>query len=638
MTPSDRDLGMGRAITRRDFLNGVAVGVSGAMALPWLSSCAAPPPASAGYPPALTGLRGSYPGTFEPFHAVRDGIFWQGAAEPRSTGEEYDLVIVGGGISGLSAAHYYREARPDARILVLDNHDDFGGHAKRNEFTHEGRTILGYGGVQSIDSPAPYSAVAHGLLDTLGIDVGRWSSVVDWEVYRSRGLEDGFFFDAETFGVDRLVKGSVDEYDQAFIDAAPVRAIGSSATSDASIPRFDPLRGQSEAAKRLRLATTSVRRLPHDDVEARSGRALPVFQTLPHDLFGVGIDAMPAQDGFGLGFPGFQGMGLDPNAKGPGQSRDSTPADGPAGEEFYFHFPDGNASIARLLVRRLLPDAVPGTTADDVVTSRVDYDRLDRASTRVRIRLSSVVVKVRHLDRGGPGERVEVTYVKDGKLVSVTGRQAVLACWHSTIPYMCDELDQTQRDALRYAVKVPLVYTTVLIRNWNAFAKLGIQHVTTPGLWHTSLGLDFPVSLGGYQCARTPEDPVVVHLSKAACYPGVPVRDQHRLGRAQLLDTSYETIERSIRAQFGRVLGEGGFDPAADILAITVNRWSHGYAYQYNSLFDRFWLEGTETPCEVARRPFGRIAIANADSGAYAYTDGAIDHAHRAVRELLALG
>ncbi|MGE0551841.1 MAG: NAD(P)-binding protein [Gemmatimonadales bacterium] len=637
MTPNDRDLGMGRAITRRDFLNGIAVGVGGAMALPWLSSCAAPAPTSAGYPPALTGLRGSYPGTFEPFHAVRDGIFWQGAAAPRSTGEEYDLVIVGGGISGLSAAHYYREARPDARILVLDNHDDFGGHAKRNEFTHEGRTIVGYGGVQSIDSPAPYSAVAHGLLDTLGIDVARWPTVVDWEIYRSRGLGEGFFFDAETFGADRLVKGGVDEYDQALIDAAPLSDRVKRDLRRLYTEPFDPLKGATEAEKRQQLATMSYADFLTKRWQLDPG-VLPVFQTLPHDLFGVGIDAMPAQDGFGLGFPGFQGMGLDPKAKGPGQNRDATPADGPAGEAFYFHFPDGSASIARLLVRRLLPDAVPGTSADDIVTSRVDYDRLDRPEAGVRIRLSSIVVKVRHLDRGGSRERVEVTYVKDGTMATVTGRSAVLACWHSTIPYMCEELDPTQRDALRYAVKVPLVYTTVLIRNWHAFEQLGVSHVTTPGLWHTSLGLDFPVSLGGYQCARTPDDPVIVHLDKAACHPGVPVRDQHRLGRAQLLDTSYETIERSIRAQMARVLGDGGFDPAADILAITVNRWSHGYTYQYNSLFDRFWLEGKETPCEVARRPFGRIAIANADAGAYAYTDGAIDHAHRAVQELLGLG
>jgi spermidine dehydrogenase len=183
---------------------------------------------------------------------------------------------------------------------------------------------------------------------------------------------------------------------------------------------------------------------------------------------------------------------------------------------------------------------------------------------------------------------------------------------------------------------VPLVYTNVFIRRWTAFQTLGVQRVSTPGMWHTSFNLDFPVSLGAYQHQTSPAEPVVLHLSKSACKPGLPIRDQHRAGRMELLTTSFETIERGIRDQLGRALGGGGFDPAADILGITVNRWPHGYAYQYNSIADDFWFTDGEQPCVVARRPHGRIAIANADAGAYSYTDAAIDHAHRAVQELLA--
>jgi spermidine dehydrogenase len=153
-------------------------------------------------------------------------------------------------------------------------------------------------------------------------------------------------------------------------------------------------------------------------------------------------------------------------------------------------------------------------------------------------------------------------------------------------------------------------------------------------MYHTSVNLDLPVSIGGYECSKKPEDPIVVHMMKAACHPGLPAREQHKFGRIELYSTSFETYERNIREQLARMVGPGGFEPARDILAITVNRWPHGYAYEYNSLFDKFWLEGTETPCEVARRPFGRIAIANADAGAYAYTDCAIDHGYRAVQEL----
>jgi spermidine dehydrogenase len=140
--------------------------------------------------------------------------------------------------------------------------------------------------------------------------------------------------------------------------------------------------------------------------------------------------------------------------------------------------------------------------------------------------------------------------------------------------------------------------------------------------------------MGGYECAHNPEEPVVLHMMKAPCRPGRPAREQHSLGRMELYNTTFETMERKIREQLGRTLGASGFDPARDIAAITVNRWPHGYAYEYNSLWDPFWLEGGETPCEVARKPHGRIAIANADAGAYAYTDCAIDQAYRAVGEI----
>jgi spermidine dehydrogenase len=230
---------------------------------------------------------------------------------------------------------------------------------------------------------------------------------------------------------------------------------------------------------------------------------------------------------------------------------------------------------------------------------------------------------------------VEVTYLRDGKLESAHAGASVLACWHTVIPYICPELPPRQKEALEFAVKVPLVYTNVLVRQWTAFTTLGVRSISCPGLWHTSVGLDFPVSIGAYQFPRKPDEPIVLHLSKSPCQPGLPVRAQHRAGRGELLSKTFEDIELGIRDQLARTLGAGGFDPARDILAITVNRWPHGYAYQYNSLFDPFWLEGGEQPCAVARKRFGPIAIANADAGAYSYTDAAIDQAHRAVQELL---
>jgi spermidine dehydrogenase len=307
-------------------------------------------------------------------------------------------------------------------------------------------------------------------------------------------------------------------------------------------------------------------------------------------------------------------------------------------ERYFFHFPDGNASIARLLVRKLIPAAIPGSSATGIVTARADYAHLDEANSPVRIRLNSIAVRVKHVGKPAVAKEVEVAYIRHGKVYTVKGSHCILACWHQMIPFLNDELPEKQVHALRLAEKVPLLYTNVALRDWGSFVKLGTNSTYAPGCYHSEMTLDVPVSIGDYKFPQAPEDGIVVHMMKTPCSPGLPARSQHRAGRAELLGTPFQTIERKIRDQMARTLGPGGFDPARDIVAITVNRWPHGYAYEYNSLWDEFWLNGTETPCEVARKPFGRIAIANADAAAYAYTDAAIDQAHRAVSEITKTG
>ena len=634
---------MGRAVDRRDFLNGVALAAGATLLSPReilgldVAAAYAPEKASTYYPPALTGLRGSTDGTFEAAHALKDGSFKMTA--PIDTGESYDLVVVGAGISGLAAAHFYRqEAGAGARVLLLDNHDDFGGHARRNEFKAGDRLIVSYGGTQSIDSPGVYSAVAKDLVSNLGIDVSRWRSVLDEDAYK--GLDSATFFDRETFGQDKLVKNLGRRRDQDFDDPARTAAFQEAPLTEAvrrdirrlETEAFDPWPGLPSAEKKARLLRMSYTSFLTDVWKLDVG-VLPFYQARPHGLFGVGIDAMSALDGWGLGLPGFSGLKLD---KGyiQGMNRDAMRAE-EAGR-YYFHFPDGNATLARLLVQRLIPGVLAGATADDVVSARADYGRLDEPASPVRLRLNSTVVQVRHVGERATAKEVEVAYVRGGVLQSVAAKRVVMACWNGMIPHLCRDLPPEQREALSFAVKVPLVYTNVLVRNWTAFQKLGIRNVSSPGGYWRGFALDFPLHLRGYTSPRNPEEPIVVHLSRTPCAPGRPIRDQHRIGRMELLNTSFAEMERQTREVMARALGAGGFDPARDVLAMTVNRWPHGYAYQYNALFDPFWLEGTEPPCVRARRPFGRVFIANSDADAYAYTDAAIDQAHRAVRELLA--
>ena len=641
--PGDRVLGMGRPIDRRDFLNGVAVAVGalglGGAAAARAAAAAWPQDEPGYYPPVLSGLRGSHPGSFETAHRLKDGDFWSGAGAPEETGEHYDLVVVGGGISGLSAAHFFRAARPGARILIIDNHDDFGGHAKRNESQLGGKLHLMNGGTLEIDSPRPYSPVADGLLKTLGIAPVALAKACDRpEVYGTLRLGRGVFFDKETFGVDRLVAG-VPSRDEgaagswpAFLARTPLPPEARADIARIETGHVDYLPGLDEADKKDRLSRISYRAYL-TEVAKVGPLAAAFYQTHTQGEWGVGIDAVSALDCWGFGAPGFQGLGL---SKRPAPRMSYTPAGYVQGGSYVFHFPDGNATIARLLVRSLAPGAVPGSDCADVVTARVDYGRLDRPDAPVRIRLSSVCMRARNLGGEAAPRGVEIAYARGGRLQRVTADQCVLASWNMMIPYLCPELPPAQKEALHKVVKTPLVYTTVALRDWTAFQRLGIDAVTAPGGYHTSFHLNMPVDIGGYRTERSPGKPILIRMTRTPCRPGLPEFDQNRAGRAELLATPFETFEREVRSQLGRTLAEGGFDPARDITGITVNRWPHGYAPEWNPLWEEPVAPELQ-PNVVGRARFGRIAIANSDAGAAAYTDCAIDQAHRAVTELLSL-
>jgi spermidine dehydrogenase len=623
---------MSNTINRRDFLGGTALVI--AAGLTPLAQMRAEP--SRYYPPSLTGLRGSHPGSFEVAHQVgREGKSFD--ISGLAVEQNFDLVVVGGGISGLAAAWFYREAHgPNARILILENHDDFGGHAKRNEFRVGDRLLLGYGGTESLQSPKTFfSKTVNRLMHSLGIDYKRFDTAFDRKLYESLGLTHGVFFDRESFGVDRLVVGNpvITGGDSFASDARlrPIEAvIAEFPVSDDARARLleffkhpkDYLAGKSQAEKIAYLKKTSYRDFLRKDA-GLSDEAVKFFAGSTVGLMAMGPDILPALDAMNSQYIGFAGLGLD-DLKDPEVAAFNEP--------YIYHFPDGNASIARLLVRGLIPAVAPGHTMDDVVLADFDYAKLDVDGAPVRLRLNSTAVTVANArTRGGP---VDIGYMRAGALHRVQAKQCVLACYNMLIPYIMPELPDAQKHALALGVKMPLVYVNVAIRNWRAFVKLGVDDIYSPNAYYSQTKLDYPVSLGGYHNPRDPSEPILLHMEHIPLTPnrGLSNVEQFRLGRQLLLSTPFAEYEARITDQLDRMLGSAGFQSARDIAAITVNRWPHGYAYSADSLFD------PETPgpqpYEIARKRCGSVSIANSDAGWNSYTHEAIDQAWRAVHEL----
>ncbi len=660
-------------IDRRDFLNGVALTLgAGALGGTGMvsSTSAAAMDAAMGlhglgdvYPPALTGMRGSHDGSFDVMHSIAWGGERFGRAETQVDGH-YDLVVVGGGLSGLAAARYFQQQHPDARILILDNHDDFGGHARRNEFTVDGHHLVGHGGSQSIDTPSSYSKQAADLLKDIGIETDRFYDYFDRDFYTSHDMAMGIFLPGEHFGQDHLQKAPVELFgglglmfggaemgnDDPLIERLPIPAEDKAKLRELIFGAKDYLPEMSLDEK-----TEYLKGITYTGyLRERAGVSETVIALLDKtftQLFALRWDAIPAIQAIDVLMPGTQGLGFDggSSVRLAARARRMLPLSAwqfltdrlmamQGLEPYIFHFPDGNASIARLLIRKMIPGVVGGTTMEDIVLAPLDYERLDLAENQVRCRLNATVVDVRHrADQKG----VDVSYVKDGEHLRISGSHVILACNHQAIPYICEDLPEEQKAAQQKAVRAPLCYINVALRNWRAFKNAGVHRIYAPKTDLPHMLLDFPVSMGGVEFSPDPDQPIVMHISYTPS-SGLDReekthRELYREGQHVVYGLSFDDFETMIKEQMNAMLGPHGFNADRDIAAITVNRWTHGYAYTPYGDGGEPLMDDPKSPHFAARAQHHRISIANSDAEYDAYVDTAFDAAWRAVEEQTAV-
>ena len=686
--------GSGDGITRRDFLDGVAIsaaGLAAAAAAPHLTGAEAalaaagehaPGALPPGYDPTVaTGLRGQSdalverimridgPPNPDDVHSTRGGPGIH--VKPVQSGERYDCVIVGAGASGLAAAKFYLDRFPGSSILILEAAGDYGGHSARNQATVAGTTFIRNGGTVNLDSigtwnqpagplldiPAEYGQPSVDLLDWVGVDhTGDSFPSLTSTNLASRGLRQMLLFPKEDWGADDLVQNRrTGESWPEFLTrtpysgqaAAAIAAIQTDEDTDWLTLRHGPM---SVDAKIQLLTRITYKQYLREYVGAPE-EAILEYQRRSHSLLGAGVQAVSAADSWLLELPGFGGLGLpDPtDITFPGIGR--TPQMGWRSViDPTLFWPDGNASLLRLVLSKLIPAAVPdvgGKRPDQetIVVAQTDYSALDRPGQAVRIRLNSLVTRVKPSN----GDHATVDYLHTGGSRATAYRiqagHVIMACWNRVTAHVVEGLPRDQVQGLCYARKVPLIYGRAVLRDWKAWDDAKISSVSPRGnslFWDTT-----SLTVGqrwGSVYGPTPTDasgPAVLNFTVVPSDPNrTPQLAAYEAGRRRLLEMSfaelegalYDVIDRSVNAA---TTSGAGFDPQRDVSAIFVNRWNYGYAHELTSVWDpSTYGPDSGHPHVRGRRPYRNVAIANSDSASFAYTHSAINEGHRAVQDL----
>ena len=641
----DDELGLDAPITRRDFVHVTAAGLAGLALVGCRDPDAAEGGASVGAGPGARGAtealpdgwygyggvgdyassHGNTPEVVRVAHALSDGGLEAAIAGATETGEHYDLVIVGAGIAGLSAAHHFRRLHPRGRCLVLENHPIFGGEAKRNEFEVDGARIAGPQGSNDFSVP-PATGDPDDYFSALGIprefEYAPWDeeaegvrvpfdnfSYMHWVEDR---FSVGHFFDGPGSGEGRWVRD--------------LWGRGLSRTPWPEALRAEILRWRGESALGHRPLGESSDGVPrwldritmreyYEGVLSLPPEVTSYVDPILASIIGLGCDAISAWWGWHFALPGF---GAPSRYDG-----------------ITFHsFPGGNAGIARHFVKRLIPAAIRGSTEfEEVIYGTVDFAELDRAGRPVRMRLGSTVVRVEHAGVRAESERVRVTYMRAGRPYVVQADGVVMAAGGWMNRHVLRDLPASHRRAYGEFRHAAVLVVNVALTNWRFLHRLGLAAC----LWSEGLGFSCnirrPMWIGDRRPPFHPDRPIVLTFYIPLHRPDLPASEQGIAGRTELLTTSFRGYERQIREQMVRLFGAAGFDPRSDIAGIVLNRWGHAYVAPGPGFF--FGRDGEPAPSDVVRTPFGRIAIGHSELRGHQNWTGAAAEGRRALELLL---
>ena len=621
---TDDRLGLHEPISRRDFLNGTLLASAGLVLgggrHAALFGTLAPADAWDGYGGVGDYARAHGDGyeMMSTAHRMRDGAFEGALASAIDTGELYDLVAVGGGISGLAAAVFFQQQR-GGRCLVLDNHAIFGGEAKRNEFKVDGQIVVAHqaSAIFLVPQPGGYTDAFYKLI---GMD----RSAFAYQTWRGPAPEIplphspydtpthyGFYFGAQ-FGA-RPGVWVMDPWGRQLEGAPLTDAVKTELLryrkGDDSAPR--PMTEGDVVSRQLDSITLEDHLMARHQLNRETVRRF--LSPVEGGGYGLGPDVLSAYCNYAI------------ETQFPGDGDDTQ------GDQM---FPDGNTGFARLMVKTLIPDAFAGPRSVDAVwQNRVRFGALDRAGQATRIRLNATVIRVAHAGDPAHAPHVVITYVRGNRLFTVQARAVVMAGGSWTTKHIVGDLPDGHRAAYAQFYRSPCLMANIAVRHWRFLYKMGMSGCR----WFEGLGNYLSVrkqaTVGGISQSFGPDSPTVLTIKVLFAQPGLPIGEQGSRGRAQLLGTSFAHYERAFREQLGDMFAPGGFDPRKDIAGLILNRWGHAYVNPQPGFF--FGTAGQPAPRDVLRdRPHGRIAFANTDLA------GAMDHrnsireAERAVNQL----